>query len=578
MSFLLGFGLLLPGVYPGMASDDSPETALVCAGLDVGHPPGYPLHSLLGRLALLCLPGGQALGLNILAAGLMALAGALAAVLAMAWALELGLKGLAPPLAACGAALSCAAGGEWLLQAGLAKGSVFALELCLALGTALALQVRRPRLACLLAGLALSNHYLLFLPVLPALALLLPARGVRPRLSHLAWLLPGLSLWAYLPLRAAHEPFLNWGAARSWEAFAAHVLRGAYAPEAQPAYGWGRALAEAGLGLGADLPWVLLALAGAGLSCLLARGRAGLGPACLAWLGAAWPVAAYAAYEPDNLAQLGAALLPAKALAGILAGLGAAWLSALLSRPALRLAAGTALAAALAVQAQSRASAAGHAWDFFQEDYAAHLAQSLPRASLLVAGYDSDLFSFWALQALRHSRVDVEAASLELWEEDWARERLRARRPGIFDGQGRAPLRALIEARPGGTALLFSRRPGPDYGMPWLNLAPRGIAWIALREGRPPLMPDGGAGQKSLWRSFAFRSPPPSGDPKVNFRCLNPQASAAAGMARMLESAGAEAEAAWWWRECRRLNPAAPVLLRGGFSPKNRSEKARHPG
>ncbi|MFI5355360.1 MAG: protein O-mannosyl-transferase family, partial [Desulfobaccales bacterium] len=88
--FFLGvFSLYCAGHCASVFLDDSGETITVAAGLGVGHPPGYPLHSLLAHLAVQCWPwGGPAEAVNLLAAFCATLALTLLAGLAGTWAQE----------------------------------------------------------------------------------------------------------------------------------------------------------------------------------------------------------------------------------------------------------------------------------------------------------------------------------------------------------------------------------------------------------------------------------------------------------------------------------------------------------
>src|ERR1035437_7132096 len=71
--FLAAIGLNLATLSPAVHPDDSPETVTAGVTLSIQHPPGYPLHSMLGRLAAISLPGGAAFRVNLLSAMLGAL-------------------------------------------------------------------------------------------------------------------------------------------------------------------------------------------------------------------------------------------------------------------------------------------------------------------------------------------------------------------------------------------------------------------------------------------------------------------------------------------------------------------------
>src|ERR1700746_3899818 len=67
--FFLGvWALRLATLHPAYHPDDSPEITAAMAELGIAHPPGYPLPTLLGPLAVLLLPGAPAFASNCLAA------------------------------------------------------------------------------------------------------------------------------------------------------------------------------------------------------------------------------------------------------------------------------------------------------------------------------------------------------------------------------------------------------------------------------------------------------------------------------------------------------------------------------
>ncbi len=329
----------LPSLNPVFNADDSPETAACAATLGIQHPPGYPLASLTGRLAVLALPGNPGLACNALAALWASLAcGLLAACIHLLLSRGAGLRALpgmpaAPrrsePLAWLLPLAAALSGGLWLglgrtffSQSLSSKGGIYTLQAALmALALLLTqlweedaaslrqqpqgsrLRLLKSRWALLLAlalGLGLANHWETELVLLPALALhaglLLPGLRVDPRLGRrrawqpLAWMLGllalGLSLWLYLPLRSRLSPALNWGHPDTWPRFWWCLLRQEYtATEA----GLFRSLADGDwAGAGAALS-VVASQAGRLLGLLLSD----MGPAwLLALLGL--PVLAFA--------------------------------------------------------------------------------------------------------------------------------------------------------------------------------------------------------------------------------------------------------------------------------------------
>jgi tetratricopeptide (TPR) repeat protein len=277
------------------------ENATAAAILGVPHPPGFPLFCLLGRLAVVLLPGPPVLSVNLLAA----VAGAAAAAV-VGW-LVARLTGLA--LAGFGAGVLLAAARTFWSQAVIAE--VYALSaFLLAVELALLLAWRgdvasevhggkgrgaRSAERWFLAfgfafGLGVSLHPLHAFMLPGYAALILTARR-RPRPALLARCLAlaalGLTLHLYPLLRSMHDPALDWGDPEDWESLKRYLTAAQYR---------GRMFSLGGAEIGENLlrfgqvllrQWtpVLLLLPVAGLIALWARRRSlatGLGLMALA--------------------------------------------------------------------------------------------------------------------------------------------------------------------------------------------------------------------------------------------------------------------------------------------------------
>ncbi|HTA17291.1 MAG TPA: DUF2723 domain-containing protein, partial [bacterium] len=250
--------------------------------LGIQHPPAYPLHSLIGRLFNFIPLGAPAFRINMMAAFFGALTCALLVLALQLWfahgdeeckgsgavtaaamvsGLVLGLSKTfwSQSLAAKGGIYTlhsaCLAGlflcmGLWSREAAVAAGSFPQRPLSL-------LASRWFRLAVFIFALSFGNHWetqallvpatlvfvflvlkgegpWLFWRTVPAAAVKNPAKksngpqanaaGVTAwPLSLWAWPLAlaavGLSVYAYLPLRAGFSPFLDWGDPRDWNQF-----------------------------------------------------------------------------------------------------------------------------------------------------------------------------------------------------------------------------------------------------------------------------------------------------------------------------------------------------------------------
>jgi len=223
---------------------DGVELTAVATILGIAHPPGYPFFSLLGKIFVQLPLGTIAFRMNLMSAATATILAVLVASILWRLLPMLGLikpdRFLARAILSAAAAWTVAFSRTFWCQAGLTEvyllnAAIFAGILLLLL---LAMAERDKRwflAAVLLTGLGFGNHTTMVLLV-PALALVgvwlelkprkdrearkrrtMPAERSFPtrlvQLAGFALLLGalGASIYAYLPLRAAKNPPLNWG-------------------------------------------------------------------------------------------------------------------------------------------------------------------------------------------------------------------------------------------------------------------------------------------------------------------------------------------------------------------------------
>ena len=474
----------LLGAAPTVYWLDSAELAGAAATLGIAHPPGHPLVALLGKALQLVPFGSIAFRANVLQA--LCLGGAAAAVYALAAAIlaraRAGADAPAPTWAPHAAAAAVALLLAWSPGAVLQgeRAEVYALHLALVAGAAALLA--RPRAgpretagAALLFGLGLANHHLLALAAAPALALLVPWRradGARALARHAALAFfaaaAGLATYAYLPLRAARLPALQWGFPDTLAGFVDVVSAHAFQKSvtlADSAAAGGTPLARlAGIAAhcGGQLAWAGAAAGLAGLAFLLAapsaRGarRAGAALALLA-LGTA-AAQALVGFDPDNPDAAGY-LLPAVAALAIAAAPALEALRAL-AAPHLgaRRAGALALAAVaplLAVAQLPGAALASLASTWDARTTALAIESAVPTDGALV------LSSFRLVFPMQYFRA----------VEGWRPDTLFLQRKFYFDGQ--RALYATHDPRIGFMLGDYARVPG--------DLQPEILAFIGVR-------------------------------------------------------------------------------------------------
>lgn len=194
---------------------DSGDLVAAAYTLGVPHPPGYPLYTLVSA-GFAHLPWGEP-------ARNVALFSALAAVTA-AILLYCTIRLVLPDphgtrknsIIAASVALAFAFSPLFWSQATIAE--VYALNLLLAAALLLVAMSRhrhRLVLAAVILGLGLAHHLSIVLLVPTALLLLSGSFERRAMLRAAALLVVPLLFYLYLPLRAAAEPPINWGDAKT---------------------------------------------------------------------------------------------------------------------------------------------------------------------------------------------------------------------------------------------------------------------------------------------------------------------------------------------------------------------------
>ncbi len=236
----MSFGVYVATLCPTIYWEDSAAFCAVHSLLGIPHSPGFPIYVILGRLFTLLPVAGSAFSSNLMSAvwgsaGLVALFFLILEIHDQA-KLDRWLSRLTAAVAVLVLAFSSS---FWLQTV---RAEVYSLNVffCLVL-MLLLLKWRKlrgssygPRLLLLFAftfGLSLANHPLLVLALAPGFllfALLVSHRDlVNPgRLGLLAFFLVlGLSLYLYVPIRSGLLPAVNWGKPDSWSNLLAYLLR-----------------------------------------------------------------------------------------------------------------------------------------------------------------------------------------------------------------------------------------------------------------------------------------------------------------------------------------------------------------
>lgn len=444
----VGVGVLSLAVYlltldTSLPTGDSGELISAAAVLGVAHPPGYPLFTLLGRLALLVPVGSDAVRVNALSALLDAAAVSATYFAIHALLAEAGSRarnGWNAVVAAAVGALLLAFSSTFWDYATVAE--VFALNdlfaTCLFL---IAFRwLRDPASARLgwlwlfVLGLSLCDQQTIVL-ITPALALVAwsgvrrlraASPGWRPRGRTLAAgagaFLAGLLPYLYIPIAASRHPAVDWGNPTSVGRFVDLLLRRSYGTLSLGMAGGSGSVSGqlsdlfGNLGQGYVVAGLLLALAGAVWAW---RYRRGAGVALVAGFLVSGPLfVAYA--NPDLSLPVAHAvfarfyILPAIPVA-ILAGLGAyALLTALERLPPLGVLARAALPVVAALLLSVPAASAAlhyanddHRGDAVELNFVDDLLESLPPHAIFLSFSDEYWEGMTYAQVVDRTRTDV---------------------------------------------------------------------------------------------------------------------------------------------------------------------------
>lgn len=210
-------------LHPSIPGGDAGELVAVAARLEVAHPPGYPLYTLLAHLATRVPFGSVAWRVNLFsavagaaAAGVLAATVRLASGSAVAGVVAAGLFAFSPVV--------------WAYAVGA---EVFPLNDLLAALLFLAAWRRSAVGVALVAGLGAAHHHTLAAYVVPVAAWLAWQEGralLAPRrvLACATAFGGGLACCLYLPFAARAATTLSWGDPTSAHGFVDHLLRRDY--------------------------------------------------------------------------------------------------------------------------------------------------------------------------------------------------------------------------------------------------------------------------------------------------------------------------------------------------------------
>jgi hypothetical protein len=225
----LCFAVYVYTLAPTVVGGDSPEFVGAIHVLGIPHPTGYPLYMLLGKIFELLVPIGHvAYRINLFSALCAAVMVGLLSLLT----LKVTANRAAAMIAGFVGGLNESAWSQAVIAEVYALHGIMVMLVFLAL---LKWEDRRTWRAIawlgLVTGFGLTHHRAILFIAIPALLAAVALQRpfmVRGLIKAVCAGLAPLAIYAYLPIRAAAKPLLNWGNCVTWQNFWYHVMAKAY--------------------------------------------------------------------------------------------------------------------------------------------------------------------------------------------------------------------------------------------------------------------------------------------------------------------------------------------------------------
>jgi len=432
IAFLLTFIIYLATLFPGLGQyRDTGEMVSVAKTLGIAHPPGYPLYTIISKVALILIPwGNAAYRLNLVSA----LAGAATAGLLY----RLLRFTLSKPAALALSLLFATSYLQWylsLVSEMYTLNTMFAAAILLILfyahrPAAVIPPVQLYAMAAFLFGIGLGNRMdlLMIAAGIPLLAFTdTKFFTIRRSALYAAMAVTGLTVFAYLAIRSAQSPVLDWNhpaeLARLWGTLT-RKTHGGTLDLVSAAYHPGENFAATILfyfkHLFSGFGWLGLPMGILGIYALYKHSKIISGLLLAGWLFSG-PVFIYLANIPPNphaLVILEAHFLLPNLLFFIWIAEGFAFIASLTSK---NMAVGAALLLAVFNFTQAYPHLDKRA-NFIGYDYSKNVLRSLPPGSIAVMKKDVQLFSLWNQQLVEGKRKDLAIVSQGLAGSGWYRD------------------------------------------------------------------------------------------------------------------------------------------------------------
>jgi len=416
--FLLPFIIYVSSLNQTISLGDSGEMVTAATTLGILHPPGYPLYPLLAHIFTFIPFNSPAWRVNLFSA--------FAGALTVLFLYLLIYRVTSSRLAALGASWLLAFTPTFWSYANYAKGYVpFAFLLSILFYLKVVSTNKAISALALVAGLATCIYMQFMLLLIPVLIIF-----VFTRINYLKLLplfLIGLTPYLYLPLRALHDPYLNWCNPCTWGGFCEMILKKGYTWELGQA-GLIQSLNQVKLFFALmikDFTVIGVALGSLGIGIGLTRKRKGSWFWLISWI-VLWGGVCFLSHFPIGEYTekiMKGFFIPSYLLFTYWIGVGISFFKKI-GQESFKLFLIVTLIFLLIIVRYPQCNRRG---EEFASEYGRNVLVSLPFNSIIITHTDDCSFPLYYLQSAEKLRPDVKIVVYDLIMVPWYRDQLKRR-------------------------------------------------------------------------------------------------------------------------------------------------------
>ncbi|MFH1860309.1 MAG: DUF2723 domain-containing protein [bacterium] len=434
-TFLISFGVYLHTLTPTIGSHDSGDMITAAYVLGIPHPPGYPLYCLLGKLWITIIPFGNiAFRMNIFSSVSASLTVMMVCFIVLKFISGTRVRWVIAAICSFMLAFSSVFWQQAIIAEKYTLNAAFiTLLLFILIKWQETMNHKALYIFALCFGLAFTHH-LQSLFLIPTGIYFVMAMGFQKPIktaclikAMLLFLAP-LVLYLYLPIRASHQPEVNWGSPDNIHRLIEHLTAQEYRERYFTSQGLLHRAGEHILGLFPEQFGWLLAFSIIGACILFIDNRRWAISLLLI------PLADICYSVHYTILNIEDYYIPSFVVCSILTGYGIAGMLRLIKNQIAVLVFIILIAAFVVIEAKSHYFCNDKHKYYFAWDYGMNILHPLKPEALLIMRGDAIMFPLWYLQYIEKRRNDVVCIFSPYLDKEWHIRNLESRLPEVFKG------------------------------------------------------------------------------------------------------------------------------------------------